>query len=62
MSIELETRMAHYERQFEDLSGVVAEQARTIDVLTREIRRLSERISDLEYELQRPGDVKPPHY
>lgn len=62
MSIELETRIAHYERLVDELSGVVADQGRTIDALTREVRRLSERLSDLDFALRGSDDRPPPHY
>jgi SlyX protein len=62
--IDLETRMAHHERMAEELSQVVAEQARTIDGLNRRIRFLTERLTEAEAGWERsPQDERPPpHY
>lgn len=62
--IDLETRLAHHERTAEELSDVIAEQGRTIDRMTLQIRRLVERLLDLEAGPQQsPQDDKPPpHY
>jgi len=61
---ELETRLAHFERMGDDLSSVIADQGRTIDILTRQVRHLLERLSVVE-----AGgggaiadDKPPPHY
>ncbi|HTH17160.1 MAG TPA: SlyX family protein [Magnetospirillum sp.] len=61
---ELESRIAHHERMAEDLSSVIAEQGRTIDLLTERVRRLIERTRELEAGWDRsPQDDKPPpHY
>jgi SlyX protein len=62
--VELESRLAHHERMAEELSAVVAEQGRTIELLTRQVRRLTDRLLDAEAGWQRsPQDDKPPpHY
>ena len=62
--VELESRLAHHERMAEELSAVVAEQGRTIEVLSRQLQRLTERLLDAEAGWQRsPQDDKPPpHY
>ena len=62
--IELESRIAHYERMAEDLSSVIAEQGRTIDMLTERMRRMTGRMRELEAGWDRsPQDDKPPpHY
>jgi len=61
---ELETRLAHHERMAEELSSVMFEQGRTIDLLTLQVRRLRERVAELEAGPQRaPQDeAPPPHY
>lgn len=61
---ELETRLAHHERMGEELSAVVFEQGRTIDLLTAQVRRLRDRLGMLEAGGERsPQDDKPPpHY
>jgi len=62
--IALETRLTHYERMAEELSDVMAEQQRTIDLLTAQLRRLTERMRDMAAGWSpSPQDEKPPpHY
>jgi SlyX protein len=62
--IDLETRLAHHERMAEELSAVVFEQGRAIDLLTAQVRRLKERIGMLEAGSERSpqDDRPPPHY
>ncbi len=59
--IELEIRMAHYERMAEELSTVLTEQGKTVELLTRQVRHLKDRVRDLEAGWERsPQDDKPP--
>ncbi len=60
----LETRLAHHERMAEDLSDVIAEQQRTIDLLTAQLRRLTERMRDMAagWSSSPQDDKPPPHY
>lgn len=62
--IALETRLSHHERMAEELSDVVARQARTIEILTAQIRHLRERVAELaDMGARSPRDDKPPpHY
>jgi len=62
--VALESRLSHHEVMAEDLSEVVAEQARAIDILVAEVRRLRERLGEAEAGLRgSPQDDKPPpHY
>ena len=62
--IALESRLAHHERMAEEISDVLAAQGNTIDRLTAEIRRLRERLRDLEVApVRAPQDEPPPpHY
>jgi SlyX protein len=62
--IELEARMAHYERMLEDMSGVIARQDQSIDRLASRLKRLQERVRDLASGDQAsPSDERPPpHY
>ncbi|NFV78592.1 SlyX family protein [Magnetospirillum aberrantis] len=62
--IELETRIAYYERMAEDLSSVIADQGNLIDVLNERVRRLTGRLREVESGWDRsPQDDKPPpHY
>ncbi|NUB13896.1 SlyX protein [Azospirillum brasilense] len=61
---ELESRLAHPERMAEEMSAVLFEQGRTIDLMTMQMRRLRDRIAELESGLPRaPQDEPPPpHY
>ncbi len=61
---ELERRLALYERMAEELSAVLAEQDKRIDILTRQVRRLTGRLLDLEagWEPSPQDEKPPPHY
>jgi uncharacterized coiled-coil protein SlyX len=58
--LELELRFMTLERFARELSDVVAEQQKTIDSVTLEMRRLRDRL-EAELESVGPPD-KPPHY
>jgi SlyX protein len=62
--IALETRLAHYERMAEEMSDVMADQQRTIDLLTAQLRRLTERMRDMAagWSPSPQDDRPPPHY
>ncbi len=62
--IALESRLTHHERMAEDMSDVIAEQQRTIDLLTTQLRRLGERMRDLSagWSPYPQDDRPPPHY
>jgi len=62
--IDLESRMAHYERMGDELSSVLAEHGKAIDILNAQVRRLAERLRELEAMATRlpPDDKPPPHY
>lgn len=57
--IDLETRYTHLERQFEELSGVVAEQQKLIDGLVKSLADARARLAALGS--GQPND-RPPHY
>lgn len=63
---ELETRLAFQEDLLEQLDRVVGAQDRTIALLQEQVRRMAEKMSDVEYTLEqgsgRAGNEKPPHY
>ncbi|MGY2051300.1 SlyX family protein [Methylobacterium sp. JK268] len=60
---DLEVRLAHHERTVEDLSRVVAEQWARIDLLTRQVAALGERLRDMAERPGSPGEEPPPpHY
>jgi len=62
--VELESRVAHHERMAEELSQVLNDQGRTIDMLMVQVRRLTDRVREAEAGWDRsPQDDKPPpHY
>lgn len=61
---ELEGRLAHHERMAEEISEVLAEQARTIDLLQIRLRRLTDRLKESEagWDRSPQDDSPPPHY
>jgi len=62
--IALESRLAHQERMGDEMSDVLASQQRTIDLLTLQIRRLRDRLKDIDMgqEHSPQDDKPPPHY
>lgn len=65
VTTELEERLAHLERMAEELSDVVARQAREIDLMTARIEKLMRREAEREAEGTGGvvfGDETPPHY
>mgnify|MGYP001170477516 FL=1 len=62
---DLESRFAHTDLAFQDLSDVTREQWDEIDRLKRQVERLKDRIAELEQGVggtPRLEDQKPPHY
>ena len=59
---ELEVRLTHHERVTEDLSAVLIEQQRIIDLLRSQVTHLRDRIGALEREQSQLDDRPPPHY
>ena len=57
--VDLEMRYTHLERLFEDLSGVVAQQQKVIDALTKSLTDAHARIAALGS--GQPNE-RPPHY
>lgn len=62
--IALETRLTHHERMAEEMSDVLAEQRRSIDLLTAQLRRLTDRMRDMaaDWSSSPQDDRPPPHY
>jgi SlyX protein len=58
--IELEIRYTHQQRLLEELSDVVAEQARALEGLTKELAALRQRVAALGED--EPNNDPPPHY
>lgn len=62
---EIEEKLAHLIRTVEDLSDVVAEQQKEIDVLTRRVAMLMQREAEREADAGSyiyTGQERPPHY
>jgi len=57
---ELEIRYTHQQRLLEELSDVVAEQARVLDQVTKEVAALRLRVAALGED--EPSNDPPPHY
>jgi uncharacterized coiled-coil protein SlyX len=57
--IDLETRYTHLERQFEELSDVVARQQTVIDGL---VSRLAGAITRIDHAGPSQSNDRPPHY
>ncbi len=67
---DIEIKLAHIERQFEDLNGVVLEQAAAIRKLTTKLSQAEGKIEELESgkddgglsSIEIAAQSKPPHY
>lgn len=61
---DLESRLVHHERMAEELSEVMARQQDEIDRLNTLVRRLVDRVRELEANRERSpqDDRPPPHY
>ncbi len=61
---DLESRLAQQEHTLDELSGVVAEQARVIDLFREQLRRLTDRVLHVEDTVpgKGPDEPPPPHY
>lgn len=57
---ELELKYMRLERTVEELSGVIADQQKTIDALVKELGAATARLRDMGQEA--PSADKPPHY
>ena len=60
--LKLESHLAHLEHQFEQLNGVVIEQGKLLDRLSKETQRQSSAMQTLELERMKSNVRKPPHY
>jgi SlyX protein len=60
----LEIRLAQQEHTLDELSGVVAEQSRMIDLYREQLRRLTDRMLNVEDTApgKGPDEPPPPHY
>jgi uncharacterized coiled-coil protein SlyX len=58
----LESHVAHLERQYEELNGVVIEQGAAIKKLQSVQPRVAESIENAELDRIKSTNAKPPHY
>lgn len=59
----VETALAHHERQIADLSAMITDQWREIERLKRLLAAAQDKIADVEAMTGGPAaNVKPPHY
>ena len=58
----LESRLAFQDDTIETLNKTVTEQWAKIDMLTRQLVALRERLQDAESQVPRPANEPPPHY
>lgn len=62
--IALETRLTHHERMAEELSDVLVEQQRAIELLSAQVKRLTARMREMAagWSSSPQDDRPPPHY
>ena len=58
----LETRLTFQEVTIETLNATITEQWQKIDALTRQLARLSERLTEAEAHARASTNEPPPHY
>ena len=58
----LETRLAYQDDTIETLNQTITAQWKQIDVLTRQLAQLGERLQEAEANTPGPGNERPPHY
>jgi SlyX protein len=58
----LEERLAFQDDTIETLNRTITEQWTKIDVLTRQLSALNERLQEAESQMPRPANEPPPHY
>ncbi len=58
----LESHVAHLERQYEELNGVVIEQAALIKKLQSHQQRLAASVENSELDRIKSTNARPPHY
>ena len=58
----LETRLTFQDETIETLNQAITAQWKQIDMLTRQVAGLSERLREAEAHAPRPGNEPPPHY
>lgn len=59
---QIESHLAHLERQVEQLNDVVLEQTRTIEQLRLQLRRIGQSLETMERDRIQATNPKPPHY
>jgi SlyX protein len=58
----LETRAMYQEETIEQLNATITAQWRQIDMLTRQLAALTERLQEAEANAPAPANERPPHY
>jgi SlyX protein len=58
----LETRLAYQDDTIETLNQTITAQWKQIDMLTRQLAQLSERLQEAETNAPGAGNERPPHY
>ncbi|UGV25241.1 SlyX family protein [Rhodopseudomonas boonkerdii] len=58
----METRIAYQDDTIETLNVTITAQWKQIDMLTRQVTALSERLAEAETAVGTPTNERPPHY
>jgi SlyX protein len=58
----LESRLAYQDQTIEQLNETITAQWKQIDVLTRQLAALTERLQEAETNAPAPANERPPHY
>jgi SlyX protein len=59
---KMEMRIAYQDDTIETLNATITAQWKQIDMLTRQVAALGERLTETETAVGTPGNERPPHY
>jgi uncharacterized coiled-coil protein SlyX len=59
---QIESHLAHLERQVEELNGVIIEQGKLLERVKKEVHKQSSAMQTMELERIKGNIQKPPHY
>lgn len=59
---EVESKLAYHDKDLAELNAVVYEQQKKIDALELLVRKMSEQLHELGFDMDPRQDQPPPHY
>lgn len=59
---EVESKLAYHDKDIAELNAVVYEQQKQLDALERLVKKMSEQLQELGFDVDPRPDQPPPHY